>query len=38
LLADRAFAAAAMEELEKLLEAGSRESEAVFALVRTRLG
>jgi formiminotetrahydrofolate cyclodeaminase len=38
LLEDRAFAAAAVNELEKLLEFGGSESEAVFALVRTRLG
>jgi formiminotetrahydrofolate cyclodeaminase len=38
LLEDRGFAAAAIAELEQLLESGGRESEAVFALVRTRLG
>jgi methenyltetrahydrofolate cyclohydrolase len=38
LLEDRAFAAEAANELEGLLEFCSRESEAVFALVRTRLG
>jgi methenyltetrahydrofolate cyclohydrolase len=37
LLEDRAFAARASEELENLLTSGARESEAVFALVRTRL-
>jgi len=37
LLADRAFAAEARHELEGLLEFCGRESEAVFALVRTRL-
>jgi formiminotetrahydrofolate cyclodeaminase len=37
LLEDRAFAAAAKEEVEALQAAGARESEAVFALVRTRL-
>jgi formiminotetrahydrofolate cyclodeaminase len=38
LLEDRNFAAAAVDELEKLLDSGARESEAVFALVRSRLG
>jgi methenyltetrahydrofolate cyclohydrolase len=38
LLEDRGFAAAAVDELEKLLDFGSRESEAVFALVVGRLG
>ncbi len=38
LLEDRAFAAAAVDELEELLEFGARESEAVFALVVDRLG
>jgi formiminotetrahydrofolate cyclodeaminase len=38
LLQDREFAAAALSELEQLVEFGGRESEAVFALVRTRLG
>jgi formiminotetrahydrofolate cyclodeaminase len=38
LLEDRTFAARASAELEDLLAAGARESEAVFALVRTRLG
>jgi len=38
LLEDRAFAAAAVDELEELLEFGGRESEAVFALVVGRLG
>jgi len=37
LLEDRNFAAAAVDEVEKLLESGGRESEAVFALVRSRL-
>jgi formiminotetrahydrofolate cyclodeaminase len=37
LLEDRTFAARASAELDDLLAAGSRESEAVFALVRTRL-
>jgi formiminotetrahydrofolate cyclodeaminase len=37
LLEDRAFAAQASNELEGLLEFCGRESEAVFALVRTRL-
>ena len=37
LLEDRAFAAAAKEEVGALQAAGARESEAVFALVRTRL-
>jgi formiminotetrahydrofolate cyclodeaminase len=38
LLEDRDFAAAAVAEMEHLLETGGRESEAVFALVRARLG
>jgi methenyltetrahydrofolate cyclohydrolase len=38
MLEDRSFAAAAVDELEKLLEFGGRESEAVFELVRARLG
>ena len=38
MLEDKAFAGRASEELEALLSAGARESEAVFALVRTRLG
>jgi len=38
LLEDRGFAAAAIGEIEQLLESGGRESEAVFALVRARLG
>jgi formiminotetrahydrofolate cyclodeaminase len=38
LLEDRTFAERASAELEDLLAAGARESEAVFALVRTRLG
>jgi methenyltetrahydrofolate cyclohydrolase len=38
MLDDKAFAARASEELQKLLAAGARESEAVFALVRSRLG
>jgi len=37
LLEDRAFAAAAKEEVQGLQAAGARESEAVFALVRSRL-
>jgi formiminotetrahydrofolate cyclodeaminase len=37
MLADRAFAARASEELENLVAAGARESEAVFELVRARL-
>ena len=37
LLEDRAFAAEASNELKGLLELCGRESEAVFALVRTRL-
>ncbi len=37
-LEDREYAAAANAELERLLEYGSRESEAVFAIVRGRLG
>jgi formiminotetrahydrofolate cyclodeaminase len=37
-LKDRAYAAAAMAEIETLLEQSSRESESVFALVRSRLG
>jgi len=38
LLADRAFAAQASDELEELLAQGARTSEAVFSLVRSRLG
>jgi methenyltetrahydrofolate cyclohydrolase len=38
LLEDRAFAAEASNELQDLLEFCGRESEAVFSLVRTRLG
>jgi methenyltetrahydrofolate cyclohydrolase len=38
LLKDREFAARATGELEALLESGARESEAVFALVRSRSG
>jgi formiminotetrahydrofolate cyclodeaminase len=38
LLEDRNFAAAAVAELAQLLESSGRESEAVFNLVRTRLG
>jgi formiminotetrahydrofolate cyclodeaminase len=38
MLEDKAFAGRASEELAALLAAGARESEAVFALVRTRLG
>jgi len=38
MLEDRAFAAQASAELEKLLAAGAQESEAVFTLVRGRLG
>jgi methenyltetrahydrofolate cyclohydrolase len=37
-LKDRAFAAAATAELEKLLDDCARESELVFELVRSRLG
>ena len=37
LLADQAFAAHASAELEELLTGGARESEAVFALVQSRL-
>ena len=37
-LKDRAYALAATAEIEKLLEQCARESEAVFALVRSRLG
>jgi formiminotetrahydrofolate cyclodeaminase len=37
MLEDRAFAARASEELENLVAAGARESEAVFELVRARL-
>jgi formiminotetrahydrofolate cyclodeaminase len=37
LLEDRAFAARAQEEVAGLQDAGARESEAVFALVRSRL-
>ena len=38
MLEDRAFAAQAGAELEQLLAVGARESETVFALVRSRLG
>ena len=37
-LKDRSFAAAATQEIESLLDRGARESEAVFELVRSRLG
>ena len=37
-LEDRDFARAAGEEMERLLEFGARESEAVFGIVRGRLG
>ena len=37
-LKDRAFAAAATAELEKLLESCAAESEAVYSLVRNKLG
>jgi formiminotetrahydrofolate cyclodeaminase len=37
-LQDQAYARAANEEMEHLLEFGARESEAVFAIVRGRLG
>jgi formiminotetrahydrofolate cyclodeaminase len=37
-LKDRAFAEAATAEIEKLLDRCARESEAVFELVRSRLG
>ena len=37
-LKDRAFAEQATEELAKLLEAGAAESEAVYTLVRKKLG
>jgi formiminotetrahydrofolate cyclodeaminase len=37
-LKDRAFATAAIAEIESLLSLGARESEAVFELVRSRLG
>ena len=37
-LKDRAYALAATAEIERLLEQCTRESEAVFALVRSRLG
>ena len=37
-LKDRAYATAAIAEIETLLEHGARESEAVFELVRARLG
>jgi len=37
-LKDRDYAAAALSEIEKLLADGARESEAVFELVRSRLG
>jgi methenyltetrahydrofolate cyclohydrolase len=38
MLEDKSFAAQAGGELDGLLAAGARESEAVFALVRSRLG
>jgi formiminotetrahydrofolate cyclodeaminase len=37
-LKDRGFAAAASAEIQDLLDRGARESEAVFELVRSRLG
>jgi formiminotetrahydrofolate cyclodeaminase len=37
-LKDRGYAQAAVAEMEKLLAMSARESEAVFALVRGRLG
>jgi methenyltetrahydrofolate cyclohydrolase len=37
-LKDRAYAGAAVDEIEKLLAMSARESEAVFELVRSRLG
>jgi formiminotetrahydrofolate cyclodeaminase len=37
-LKDQAYAGAANQEMEHLLEFGARESEAVFAIVRGRLG
>jgi formiminotetrahydrofolate cyclodeaminase len=37
-LKDKAFVSQATQELEKLLETCARESESVFALVRSRLG
>jgi methenyltetrahydrofolate cyclohydrolase len=37
-LTDRSFATAASAEIETLLDRGARESEAVFELVRSRLG
>jgi formiminotetrahydrofolate cyclodeaminase len=37
-LKDRAYAAAASAEIESLLDRSARESEAVFELVRSRLG
>jgi formiminotetrahydrofolate cyclodeaminase len=37
-LKDRAYATAATAEIEALLDHGARESETVFALVRSRLG
>ena len=37
-LQDKAFARAAGEEMERLLEFGARESEAVYSIVRGRLG
>ena len=37
-LKDRAYAAAAVAEIEQLLDGCARESEAVFALVHSRLG
>jgi methenyltetrahydrofolate cyclohydrolase len=36
-LKDRAYAAAAMAEIERLVERCAQESEAVFELVRSRL-
>jgi formiminotetrahydrofolate cyclodeaminase len=37
-LKDRAFAQSAVDEIEKLLEVSGRETELVFATVRSRLG
>jgi len=37
-LKDRAYALAAIAEIEKLLDQCTLESESVFALVRSRLG
>jgi formiminotetrahydrofolate cyclodeaminase len=37
-LEDKAYARAADEELQRLLDFGARESEAVFAIVQSRLG